>query len=173
MLPGIPVNCSATEKLCDRYRCTLRARFTSHSYLPPTSSSIPMMAMISCKFFVTLQYTAVLHRANLIMLFSRRSPVPGYGWWNPADPLPGRYPDWQISRESTVVASRWVECRCRRRVCQVIRRHIHSLYRCDGSFSRRSDSLLKCTHLCCKSWLVTYCRRHTSEQSRTLPNPPV
>ena len=52
------------------------------------------------------------------------------------------------------------------RVCQVIRRHIHSLYRCDGSFSRRSDSLLKCTHLCSKSWLVTYCRRHTSEQGR-------
>ena len=27
-LPGIPVNCSATEKLWDRYLCTLRALFT-------------------------------------------------------------------------------------------------------------------------------------------------
>ena len=39
--------CSATEKLCDRNRCTLRARLTV-SLSSSESSSIPIIAIISC-----------------------------------------------------------------------------------------------------------------------------
>ena len=45
--PFIPVNCSATEKLWDRNLCTLRALDTV-SLSSSESSSIPMIAMISC-----------------------------------------------------------------------------------------------------------------------------
>ena len=40
------------------------------------------------------------------------------------------------------------KCRCRCRVCQVIRRNIYSLYRCDRTILGRSDSLLQSTHFC-------------------------
>lgn len=45
--PGIPVNCSATWNDCERKRCTLRARLTV-ILSSSESSSMPMMAMISC-----------------------------------------------------------------------------------------------------------------------------
>ena len=45
--PGTPVNCSATEKGCERNRYTRRARFTS-VLSSSESSSIPKIEMISC-----------------------------------------------------------------------------------------------------------------------------
>ena len=60
------------------------------------------------------------------------------------------------------------ESRRRRRVCQVIGRHIDCLYGCDGTIFCRSDTLLQSTHLCLKGRLVTYGRRHTSKQRGNL-----
>ena len=60
------------------------------------------------------------------------------------------------------------KCRCRSRVGQVIGRHVNSLYRCDGSLSCGSNTLLQCAHLGCQRRLVSYCGRHTAKQSRNL-----
>ncbi len=46
-LPSMPVNCSATEKGWDRKRWIFRARETV-SLSSSLSSSMPMMAMMSC-----------------------------------------------------------------------------------------------------------------------------
>src|SRR5690606_37083199 len=57
-------------------------------------------------------------------------------------------------------------CRCR--ICQVICRYVNRLYRCNRTIFGRSNTFLHRTHLCCKSWLVTYRRRHTSKKCRYL-----
>jgi hypothetical protein len=48
VLAGMPVNCSATWKGCERNFCTLRARATV-SLSSSESSSMPRMAMMSCR----------------------------------------------------------------------------------------------------------------------------
>ena len=58
--------------------------------------------------------------------------------------------------------------RSRRRVGHIIRRHIYSLNRSNGTFLCRSNSLLHCTHFTRKRRLITHCRRHTSQQSRNF-----
>ena len=60
------------------------------------------------------------------------------------------------------------KCSSRSRVCKVIGRYINSLYRCDGTLSGRSDTLLKGTHLSSQSWLITYSGRHTSKKCGNL-----
>ena len=57
---------------------------------------------------------------------------------------------------------------CRSRVSQVICRYINSLYRCDRTVLGRGDTLLKSAHLCLQRRLISYCGRHTSQQSRYL-----
>ena len=56
------------------------------------------------------------------------------------------------------------ECGRWSRVSQVIRRYVNGLYGSDRTIFSRGDSFLHGTHLCCQSWLVTYCRRHTSKK---------
>ena len=53
---------------------------------------------------------------------------------------------------------------CRSRVSQVIRRYIYSLYGSDRTGFGRSNTLLQCADIVCQGRLVTYCRRHTTEQ---------
>jgi len=52
----------------------------------------------------------------------------------------------------------------RRRVCQVIGRHINSLYRSNRTIFCGSDTLLQFTHFRCQRRLITYGRRHTSQK---------
>ena len=52
----------------------------------------------------------------------------------------------------------------RSRVCQIIRRHIDRLYRCDGTILCRCDTLLQLSHFCRKGRLISNGTRHTSQQ---------
>ena len=58
----------------------------------------------------------------------------------------------------------------RSRVCQVIGRHINSLYGSYGTVLCGSDSLLQFTHFIGQSRLVTYCGRHTAKEPRKPQN---
>ncbi len=60
------------------------------------------------------------------------------------------------------------ESRCRSRVCQVVRRYIDCLHRCDGAVLCGSNPLLQSSHLRGKSRLIAYRRRHTPKQRRNL-----
>src|SRR5690606_15515039 len=60
------------------------------------------------------------------------------------------------------------KCRRRSRIRIVIRRNVNRLNRSNGTFLRRSNPLLKLTHLCCKRRLVTYRRRHTPKEGGNL-----
>ena len=60
------------------------------------------------------------------------------------------------------------ESRCRRRVRKVIRWHVHSLYRCNGSVFRRCDTFLHLSHLRCQGRLIADCGRHSSQKCRHL-----
>ena len=60
------------------------------------------------------------------------------------------------------------ECRCRCRVCKVIRRDINRLHGCNGSVLCRCNSLLHLSHFRCQRWLITNRRRHTSKKGRHL-----
>ena len=60
------------------------------------------------------------------------------------------------------------KCGSRSWVCKVIGRYINSLYRCDGTLSGRSDTLLKGTHLSGQCGLITYRGRHTSKKCGNL-----
>ena len=53
--------------------------------------------------------------------------------------------------DQTAVRLQMGKCSSRSRVCKVIGRYINSLYRCDGTLSGRSDTLLKGTHLSSQS----------------------
>ncbi len=55
---------------------------------------------------------------------------------------------------------------CRRRVSQVIRRYVYRLDRRDGTGLGRGDTFLQNAHLFRQSRLVTYRRRHTTQQCR-------
>ena len=52
----------------------------------------------------------------------------------------------------------------RRRVGQVVGRHINSLYRSNRTVARRSNTFLHSAHFRCQCRLITYGRRHTSQQ---------
>ncbi|ABA50504.1 hypothetical protein BURPS1710b_0178 [Burkholderia pseudomallei 1710b] len=54
----------------------------------------------------------------------------------------------------------------RRRVGQVVRRHVHGLNRRDRAFLRRRDALLQLAHFFSQRRLIAHCRRHTAEQRR-------
>ena len=54
------------------------------------------------------------------------------------------------------------ECSCGCRVCQVIRRHIDSLYGSNTTLIRRSNTLLQFTDFGSQSGLISYCGRHTA-----------
>ncbi len=69
--------------------------------------------------------------------------------------------DATIERDSRVEMGKSI---CWSRICEVICWYIDCLNWCDWAIFRRSNPLLKCTHLCCKSWLVPYRRRDSSEE---------
>ena len=56
--------------------------------------------------------------------------------------------------------------RRRRRVCQVIRRHVYGLHRGDGTVPCGRNPLLQSTHLRCQGGLVAYRRGHTPQKRR-------
>ena len=56
------------------------------------------------------------------------------------------------------------KCRCRSRVCQVIRRHIDCLYRCNRTVLCGCNSLLQCAHLRLQCRLISYSGWHTAKQ---------
>ena len=60
------------------------------------------------------------------------------------------------------------KCCSRRRVSQVIGRHIYSLHGSDGAVSCRGNTLLHGTHFRCQCRLIAYGRRHTAQQGRNL-----
>ena len=57
---------------------------------------------------------------------------------------------------------------CRRRVGQVIRRHVNRLYGSDRTLFGRGDALLQSAHLGRQRRLITYGARHTAEQRGNL-----
>ena len=56
IVPGTPVNCSATAKGCDKKRCTRRARFTNVRSASE-SSSIPRIEIISCNSWFAEEFS--------------------------------------------------------------------------------------------------------------------
>ena len=56
------------------------------------------------------------------------------------------------------------KCGCRSRVCQVIRRHIDCLYRCNRTVLCGCNSLLQCAHLRLQCRLISYSGWHTAKQ---------
>ena len=81
---------------------------------------------------------------------------------------------WVYSRVNTKLCNLTVEhgrrvqmaeSSCRSRVCQVIGRHIYSLYRSNRTFTGRSDTFLHGAHFRSQCRLVTNGGRHTSQKS--------
>lgn len=71
------------------------------------SSSIPIIAIMSCSSFISLKHS--LHRSAYLIVLLPPPPVKGHGWWTQGPQQDG-YP-WlaTLSLERTVVASRWVK----------------------------------------------------------------
>ena len=77
-------------------------------------------------------------------------------------------PSEAMSRESSVVPSKWVNGGERRRVGVVVGGHVHGLQRGDRAAPGRGDALLQLAHLVGQGRLVAHRRRHAAEEGGHL-----
>lgn len=112
------------------------------------------------QIFVVLKYF-LNSCCNLVMSFSNNIWVEHFGWR-----LQG-INRWinsllcQTSRQNSSGVQVSKSC-CRRWICEIVCRNIHSLNACDRTLLCTGYSLLKLTQFGWERWLVTHCRRNSS-----------
>eukprot|EP00001_Collodictyon_triciliatum_P179381 31989_6 len=162
-LPGVPVNTSATWKGWDMNFWILRARATV-ILSSSDNSSIPRMAIISCKFLFWRVFCT--WRARLCSSPTTRG--------SSMREVEVEGVDSRVDAELRNAArehSRSVQVSkgsSRRRVGQIVGRHVDCLDRGDGALLVRGNALLETTQIGGERGLISYSRGDTAEKRRHL-----